>query len=173
MERLKKKQATLRQAIDKIIAVASDPLQSPTIQVGELEEHLDLLLEQSDELKSVNENIEKKIDLQELDSELKPCAAYTEKICSLKTKLKRALRSQTANEQVNNSVSDRQHFRSGSTAHWFRPRRGIPATISNNQIIEVGNHKIQRRSALVAEILEPIRINYSQEQHPACIAKFQ
>ncbi|KAH7980968.1 hypothetical protein HPB49_020565 [Dermacentor silvarum] len=33
MERLQKKQAALRQAIDKIIAAASDPLQSPTIQV--------------------------------------------------------------------------------------------------------------------------------------------
>ncbi|KAH7979055.1 hypothetical protein HPB49_007940 [Dermacentor silvarum] len=32
MERLQKKQAALRQAIDKIIAAASDPLQSPTIK---------------------------------------------------------------------------------------------------------------------------------------------
>ncbi|KAH7940604.1 hypothetical protein HPB49_002458 [Dermacentor silvarum] len=36
MERLQKKQAALRQAIDKIIAAASEPLQSPTIQVDPL-----------------------------------------------------------------------------------------------------------------------------------------
>ncbi|KAH7977582.1 hypothetical protein HPB49_002669 [Dermacentor silvarum] len=127
-ERLQKKQAALRQAIDKIIAAASDPLQSPTIQVGELEEHLDLLLEQAEELKSVNESIEKKIDLQELDAELEACAAYTEKICSLKTKLKRALRSHTANESrsttpsVTGNTSEQEAHHIGSvSAALFQP----------------------------------------------------
>ncbi|XP_075526710.1 uncharacterized protein LOC142558463 [Dermacentor variabilis] len=120
MERLQKKQAALRQAIEKIIAAASDLLQSPTIQVGELEEHLDLILEQADELKSVNESIEKKIDLQELDAELEACAAYTEKICSIKTKIKRALRSQTANESrsttpsVTGNASEQEAYHIGS-----------------------------------------------------------
>ncbi|XP_072140825.1 uncharacterized protein [Dermacentor andersoni] len=120
MERLQKKQAALRQAIEKIIAAASDLLQSPTIQVGELEEHLDLILEQADELKSVNESIEKKIDLQELDAELEACAAYTEKICSIKTKIKRALRSQTANESrsttpsVTGNASQQEAYHIGS-----------------------------------------------------------
>nr|XP_050033481.1 uncharacterized protein LOC126530077 [Dermacentor andersoni] len=120
MERLQKKQAALRQAIKKIIAAASDLLQSPTIQVGELEEHLDLILEQADELKSVNESIEKKIDLQELDAELEACAAYTEKICSIKTKIKRALRSQTANESrsttpsVTGNASEQEAYHIGS-----------------------------------------------------------
>nr|XP_054933975.1 uncharacterized protein LOC129388030 [Dermacentor andersoni] len=109
MERLQKKQAALRQAIEIIIAAASDLLQSPTIQVGELEEHLDLILEQADVLKSVNESIEKKIDLQELDAELEACAAYTEKICSIKTKIKRALRSQTANESRSTTPSVTVH----------------------------------------------------------------
>ncbi|XP_075536007.1 uncharacterized protein LOC142571494 [Dermacentor variabilis] len=120
MERLQKKQAALRQAIEKIIAAARDLLQSPTIQVGELEEHLDLILEQADELKSVNESIEKKIDLQELDAELEACAAYTEKICSIKTKIKRALRSQTANESrsttpsVTGNASEQEAYHIGS-----------------------------------------------------------
>lgn len=120
MERLQKKQAALRQAIEKIIAAASDLLQSPTIKVGELEERLDLLLEQAEELKSVNESIEKKIDLQELDAELEACAAYTEKICSIKTKIKRALRSQTANESrsttpsVTGDASEQEVYHIGS-----------------------------------------------------------
>ncbi|XP_075534040.1 uncharacterized protein LOC142567746 [Dermacentor variabilis] len=120
MERLQKKQAALRQAIEKIIAAASDLLQSPTIQVGELEEHLDLILEQADELKSVSESIEKKIDLQELHAELEACAAYTEKICSIKTKIKRALRSQTANESrsttpsVTGKASEQEAYHIGS-----------------------------------------------------------
>ncbi|XP_070385218.1 uncharacterized protein [Dermacentor albipictus] len=122
MERLQKKQAALRQGIEKIIAAASDLLQSPTIKVGELEERLDLLLEQADELKSVNESIEKKIYLQELDAELEACAANTEKICSIKTKIKRALRSQTANEirsttpSVTGNASEQEVYHIGSVS---------------------------------------------------------
>ncbi|KAH6943886.1 hypothetical protein HPB50_000401 [Hyalomma asiaticum] len=70
MERLQKKQTTLRQAIDGIIAAASDLLQVPAAAIGELEESLDNLVEQADELRTVNEAIEKKIELQELDAAL-------------------------------------------------------------------------------------------------------
>lgn len=71
-------------------------------------------------MKSVNESIEKKIDLQELDAELEACAAYTEKICSIKTKIKRALRSQTANESrsttpsVTGNASEQEAYHIGS-----------------------------------------------------------
>ncbi|XP_070389699.1 uncharacterized protein [Dermacentor albipictus] len=92
MERLQRKQAALRQAIDTTIAAASTLLQATEAPTGELEEHLDILLEQAEELKAVNGATEKKVDLQELDTVLTECAAYSLRICTLKTRIKRALR---------------------------------------------------------------------------------
>ncbi|KAH6938686.1 hypothetical protein HPB50_011885 [Hyalomma asiaticum] len=105
MERLQKKQTTLRQAIDGIIAAASDLLQVPAAAIGELEECLDNLVEQADELRTVNEAIEKKIELQELDAALTECVAFNQKISVMKTKIKSALRSDASSETRSSTSS--------------------------------------------------------------------
>ncbi|KAH7934170.1 hypothetical protein HPB49_022387 [Dermacentor silvarum] len=107
MERLQWKQAALRQAIDVTIAAASTLLQATEAPIGELEEHLDILLEQAEVLKAVNDAIEKKVDLQELGTVLTECAAYSLKTCTMKTRIKRALRGGAASEAQSNK---RQHL---------------------------------------------------------------
>ncbi|KAL3177513.1 hypothetical protein MRX96_039081 [Rhipicephalus microplus] len=91
-ERLQKKQATLRQAINAIIAESSVLLQTPATAIGELEEHLENLKEQANQLKRVNDAIEKKIELQEFDATLTECTDCNQKIPTMKTKIKQAQR---------------------------------------------------------------------------------
>ncbi|XP_077501027.1 uncharacterized protein LOC144111873 [Amblyomma americanum] len=105
MERLQKKQAALRQAIDRIITAATTLLQEPAVQSGELEEQFYLLVEQSEELKAVNESIEKRVDLQELNAELAAVSVFSEKISVTKTRIKRALRNQTSSEDRSTTPS--------------------------------------------------------------------
>ncbi|XP_037520857.1 uncharacterized protein LOC119397504 [Rhipicephalus sanguineus] len=105
MERQQKKQATLRQAIDAIIAESSDQLQAPATAIGGLEEHLENLVEQANELKAVNDAIEKKIELQELDAALTECIDYNKKITTMKTKLKRAIKNEALSETRSSTSS--------------------------------------------------------------------
>lgn len=105
MERLQKKQATLRQAIDAIIAESNDQLQAPATAIGELEGHLENLVEQANEQKAVNDAIEKKIELQELDPALTECIDYNKKITTMKTKIKRALKNEALSETRSSTSS--------------------------------------------------------------------
>lgn len=102
------------------MATASGLLQASPAAIGELEELLDLLLEQTEELKLANQNIEQKIDINELDEELDTCTAYSVKISSMKSKMKRAIKRGTANEAVSaptSQVSTTSPSDSQSPAH--------------------------------------------------------
>lgn len=98
MDRLQRKQAAIRNSIDKTIATANELLQASPAAIGELEELFDLLIQQSEELRVANENVEKKIDIDQLDEELASCSAYSTKISSMKTILKRAIKMGTASD---------------------------------------------------------------------------
>ncbi|KAL3195437.1 hypothetical protein MRX96_045693 [Rhipicephalus microplus] len=69
------KQATLEQTIYAIIVDSSVLMQAPATATGELEEHFENLIEQANELKTVN----KKKELQELDAALNECIVLQKK----------------------------------------------------------------------------------------------
>ncbi|XP_070380749.1 uncharacterized protein [Dermacentor albipictus] len=151
MERLQRKQAALRQAIDTTIAAASTLLQATEASTGELEEHLDMLLEQAEELKAVNDAIEKKVDLQELDTVLIECAAYNLRICNLKTRIKRALRGGAASETRSSTPSETGNnsdhvTQSGSVQHAVTTTLQLPSTTTRLPKLEIAKFDGNLRS---------------------------
>ncbi|XP_065306118.2 uncharacterized protein [Dermacentor albipictus] len=151
MERLQRKQAALRQAIDTTIAAASTLLQATEAPTGELEEHLDILLEQAEELKAVNDAIEKKVDLQELDTVLTECAAYNLRICNLKTRIRRALRGGAASETRSSTPSETGNSsdhvaQSGSVQHAVTTTLQLPSTTTRLPKLEIAKFDGNLRS---------------------------
>ncbi|XP_065305992.1 uncharacterized protein [Dermacentor albipictus] len=151
MERLQRKQAALRQAIDTTIAAASTLLQATEAPTGELEEHLDMLLEQAEELKAVNNAIEKKVDLQELDTVLTECAAYSLRICNMKTRIKRALRGGAASETRSSTPSETGNnsdhvAQSGSVQHAVTTTLQLPSTTTRLPKLEIAKFDGNLRS---------------------------
>ncbi|XP_072144712.1 uncharacterized protein [Dermacentor andersoni] len=151
MERLQRKQAALRQAVDTTIAAASTLLQATEASTGELEEHFDILLEQAEELKAVNDAIEKKVDLQELDTVLTECAAYSLRICTLKTRIKRALRGGAASETRSSTPSETGNnsdhvAQSGSVQHAVTTTLQLPSTTTRLPKLEIAKFDGNLRS---------------------------